>query len=704
MSVIQKIRDKYAAVVIAVIALSLIAFILMDAFVGRGSGMGSTSTVLGKVNGQKIDRNDFERRLKMAEASYGAQAGREQLIGNVWEQTVDEVVMDQVYDELGLTYSDKELNELLFSQNAPDWLKGQFTDPATGQYRINDAKQALANLKKNPDNPNAEYVAEAVKATRIAGLRMKYISLLTQSAYVPKWFAEKSIADQNAIASFSYVTVPYSTIPDTDVKVTDDDIEAYIKRYPEIFKQEEASRSVSYVTFNASASREDSSTVLNQISSLQGEFAATTEVENFVNRNASEMPYYDGYTLGSKMQMANAEALKGLADGQVYGPYPDGNNYVLAKMIDRRMMPDSVKVRHILVKTGDQGQPTLADTIAKRRIDSIAAAIASGVDFNSMVQQYSEDPGSKSTGGEYEFSSAQFANLSREFAEVAFYGRPGDRKTVKVESGSYSGYHYIEVLEHKNVEQAYKIAYLAKPIVASQNTINTANSNASQFSANSRTRQQFEDNAKKQGLQVSQMMDIKQNDFSVAGLGDNRALVRWVYENNVGDVSEPFEVNEKFVVAVVTSASEEGTMSVAKARASAEPQIINEKKAQKIIATKLKGGASLDEVARAAGQPVLRADSVSFAQPFIPQIGNEPRVTGAAFNKSLQGKVSQPIAGNTGVFVIRGESIGAQANTGTSADDLRRQMEMQYKQMSGYRSVEALRKAAKVKDNRFDFY
>ncbi|WP_207497183.1 peptidylprolyl isomerase [Aridibaculum aurantiacum] len=705
MSVIQKIRDKYAAVVIAVIALSLIGFILMDAFVGRGSGMGSRSTVVGKVNGEKIDHNEFERKINVAQTMYGQQARREQLIGNVWEQTIDEIVMKQAYDELGLQFTDKELNDVLFGPNAPQWLKNEFTDPATGEFKVNDAKAYFANIKKQQNNPNLEMFQEVyILPTISQGLRQKYMALLSQSAYVPKWMAEKTVADQNAIASFSYVAVPYSSIADTAIKVSDDDVKAYINKHPEQFKQEEASRSISYVSFNATASAEDTAAILNQLSTLRDEFATTTDNEGFINRVTSEIPFFDGYTQGSKMQMSNADAIRNLANGEVYGPYIDANNFVLAKMIDRRQMPDSVKVRHILVKTGEQGRETLSDSIAKARIDSIQRAIQGGADFNSMVVQYSDDQGSKETRGEYDFSSTQFGGLSREFAEVAFYGKTGDKRVVKVENASYSGYHYIEVLNQKGFEPAFKVAYLAKPIDASQSTINAASAVASQFAGSSRNKKQFEENANKQGLQPLQIMDVKPNDYAVPGLGENRSLVRWIYENKAGDVSEPFEVGEKYVVALITGVSEKGLMSVSRARPSAEPLIINEKKAQQIINTKFKGGATLEAIAQGAGQTVQRADSVSFAQPFIPQIGNEPKVTGAAFNKSLQGKISEPIAGNSGVFVVRGESVGAQANTGINVEDTRRQMEMQYKQMSGYRSMEALKKAAKVTDNRFDFY
>jgi peptidyl-prolyl cis-trans isomerase D len=481
-------------------------------------------------------------------------------------------------------------------------------------------------------------------------------------------------------------------------------VENYINKHKEIFKQDEEGRSISYVAFNASPNAQDSANVLNQINNYKAEFATATDVETFMGRVGSENPFFNGYVLGSKMQVPNADSIKTLSNGQVFGPYIDGTNYVLARMIDRRSMPDSVKVRHILINTASQGRPTLADSVAKKRIDSIASAVQAGADFNSMVQTFSDDPGSKNTRGEYEFTSQQFPSLTKEFAEVAFYGKPGDKKVVKVESQNYSGYHYIEVMEHKKIETAYKVAYLAKPIEASQETINSANNLAAQFAANSRNRKQFNENASKQNLQVLSAADIKKNDYTLAGLGDSRPFIRWVYENETGDVSEPYEIGDRYIVAVITGAADKGVMSVAQARPTAEPMIMNEKKAQQIISAKFKGGNTIEAVAQSAGQTVMRADSVSFGQPFIPNIGNEPKITGAAFNKTLQGKVSNPIAGNTGVFVIKGERIAAVPNTNMDVEGLRRQMELQQKQMGAYRSMEALKKAADVKDNRFDFY
>lgn len=706
MSVIQRIRDKYAALVIGIIALSLIGFILMDAFVGRGKSMGNSNGSIGKVNGEKIDRNDFEKRIALQQTMYGGQAPpREQLISNVWEQTVDEMVMNQEYEKLGMQISRNELTNILFGANPPQWLSQQFTDPQTHMYDAAKAKQYFAQIKKQKNNPNYEMFEEAYLAPTVSqALRMKYMALLGNSTYVPKWMAEKTLADQNAVARFSYVAVPYTSITDTTIKATDEDIKEYIDKHKETFRQDEAARSVSYVAFNASPSAQDSAKVLAQINSLKSDFVASNDPETFLAKESSETPFLNGYVLGSKLQVPNADTIKKLADGQIFGPYIDGSKYSLAKMIGRRSMADSVKVRHILIKTGEKGQTTLADSIAKKRIDSIAAAAQAGADFNSLVLKYSDDEGSKNTKGEYTFTSQQFSNLSKEFAEAAFYGNTGDKKVVKVENQTYSGYHYVEVIEQKKIETAYKIAYLTKAIEASQETINSANSLAAQFAANNRNQKQFEENAAKQKMQILTAPDLKKNDFQVPALGESRQFVRWVYENKIGDVSEPFEIGDKYIVAIITGASDKGLMSVAKARATAEPLIINEKKAQKIIAAKFKGSGTLEQVAQTAGVSVLHADSVSFAQPFIQNIGNEPKIAGAAFNKTLQGKISEPIAGNTGVFVLKDESVSALANTNVNVEELRKQLEMQQKQMGGYRSIEALKKAADIKDNRFDFY
>jgi peptidyl-prolyl cis-trans isomerase D len=345
----------------------------------------------------------------------------------------------------------------------------------------------------------------------------------------------------------------------------------------------------------------------------------------------------------------------------------------------------------------------LADSLAKKRIDSIVTAINGGASFAALVQQYSDDPGSKATGGEYQFSSMQFGGLSKEFAEVAFYGNAGEKKVVKVENGSYTGYHYIEVLEQKNKQIAYKVASLSKPITSSQETISAASTAAQQFAAvGNKSKKAFDEAAAKQNKFPMSSPDIKENDFSVMGLGESRPFVKWIFESEGGDVSEPTEIGDRYVVAVITAVNKAGLLSAHAARPAVESVLKNEKKAQQLINTKFKGN-SLEAYAQSAGTSIQRADSLSFQSFSLPGVGTEPKVIGAAFNKNIQAKVSEPIAGVTGVFAVKGEGISAKPSFGV-IDDQRKSIENNMRSQIGYRAMDALRKAATVKDLRSTFY
>jgi peptidyl-prolyl cis-trans isomerase D len=408
--------------------------------------------------------------------------------------------------------------------------------------------------------------------------------------------------------------------------------------------------------------------------------------------------------LSSHLQMANADTLRKLADGQVFGPYLDGPNYTLAKMIGRRSMPDSVKCRHILIKMKDQQGQSRTDSAAKKLIDSIETAIRGGASFDSMVVKYSDDAGSKDKQGEYEFTSMQFSNLSKEFAEVIFYGNTGDKKVVKVENDSYSGYHYIEVLNQKKIETAFKLAYLSRPVVPRDETVNGASGQAAQFVAESRSLEAFNSNAAKKNLNKFPT-EVKESDYMIMGLGESREIIRWAFtEAKKGTVAEhAYLVGDKYVVPAVTAVSEKGTMSVEKARPLVEYKIRNIKKAENII-KKIGNASSLEAVAQATAQQVLRADSLNFGSSFIPNIGNELRVLGAAFNKEYQTKVSAPIKGEIGVFVLKVENISAAPNPNFDAKAQQQAMQQQMGAMMGYRAIEILKKSATIKDNRIRFF
>ncbi|MEO6730099.1 MAG: peptidylprolyl isomerase [Ferruginibacter sp.] len=705
MQIIQTIRDKGAAIVIGVIALSLIGFILMDAKPGGSGGIfgGNPSSSVGKVNGESIEFNEFNAKVKQAEEQYGGRISGSQVYEvrqSVWDQLVAEKVLIKEFEKLGLSFSPKEMSSIMFSNDAPYALKQAFSDKATGQYDIAKVQEWWQQAKKSKGEQREAIESQIVEPMKLQALYNKYNSMLAASAYYPSWMQQKDIAESKTFANISYVAIPYSVISDSTVKVTDEEIMDYMKTRKAIYKQD-GGRYISYVSFSANPSAADTLKSLDAVAALKTSFAADTNSKAFIARNMSSINYYDGYTLKSKLAMAQKDTIASLSVGNVFGPYLDGGNFVLAKMIAVRQMPDSVKVRHILVSTKDPqtGQPLLEDSIAKKRIDSIATAIQGGADFNQMVVRYSDDQGSKEKGGEYDFSSTQFGNLAKEFSETIFYGNTGDKKTVHTDFG----WHYIEVLSQKNFEPAYKVAYLAKQILASDETVNSASSKATKLAGEARDAKSLETYITKNGVPKVDVPDIiKQNDYRLGGLQDVRQLIKWAFDAKEGEVSEPFSIEDQFVVAIVNKIQPEGLPDAKTARPMVELTVRNLKKAE-LISKKLTTTPTLQSAAAAYNVPVgsAGADStLTFNAMIINGVGNEPKVIGASFNKAFQTKVSEPIVGTNGVYVLKVNSVGNKP--ADTADAIAQQTEQKKKgllqQMSGW--FESLKKTATIKDNR----
>jgi len=702
MSLIQRIREKAAWIIFGAIALALIAFIAQDAFYRKGNMFGSNTTV-GKINGESIEHDQFEHKVSFYEQMNNGQIQRSQLIGQVWDYLINQTLISQETNKLGITVTGKEKSDILFGSNPPQFMQQLFTDPKTGMYDVNTAKKQIEAIKSRTNDPQVQNFNEAyIDPAVLQREAEKYQSLVAGAIYVPKWMSEKMNADANSVAKASYVYVPYATISDSTIKVTNDEIGAYIKKHSKQYEREEETRKLSYVSFSGAPSTADSEVVKNELNLLKPEFAAATDEQAFLNSKGSENQYYNSVIGAKEIKQAIKDTLFKLNTGEIYGPYIDGNTYTLAKMVIKQTIPDSAKVRHILVATHQQDPNTgqlirvRDDSTAQKRLDSAVALIKSGKPFDSVVVAYSDDPGSKEKGGVYDyFPSGQ---MDPGFNNFAFTGRVGETKVVQ----TVFGYHYVEILGQRGGETGYKIAYLSKPIDASPETDNAASNAASQFAAKSRTYKDFEANAKKQNITMLPSQEIKQIDFSIPGLGESRELVRWLYDNKPGAVSQPMNVNNNYVVAVITSISEKGLASAGAVAQTVEPLVRNEKKAQIILAKDMKGS-TLEQVSQNAHQAVQTIDSLNFNAFVVPGLGNEPQFIGASFNKQLLNKLSSPIAGNSGVYVVRSESVYAASNMGQTAIVQKQQTEQMLKQQAS-QAIAALRKAADITDNRAKFY
>lgn len=714
MSIIQQIRDKAAWLVFGLIALSLVGFLLMDAFVGRSRLFGGNSNTIGSVDGEKLDYTQFQRQVSEREEGYKAQGYpindmmSQNIKEGIWKEFVEDVILDKIYKQTGIEVSDKELNDLLVGPDAVPDIKRSFTDPKTGIFdaqaaasTINQLRSVYYGNKKSDKNYEQarRFFEEGIPQIIKSRERTKYLSMIANSAYVPKWMVEKTNADNSAIAAISYVNTPYTTIPDSTVKISDDEISAYVSKHKDQFKQAET-RSITYVSFNAAPTPGDSANIKQQLLNLKNDFAKAPDAQSFIARNGSEIPFFNGYVLKSKLQVPNKDTIIALPKGSTYGPYQDSYNYVIAKKIDETAMPDSVRARHILVSTVDPqtGQPVLDDSLAKNKIDSIKNLIDHGARFDSLATKLSDDAGSKTKAGDLGYFAQ--GRMVKEFDEFCFSGKAGDKKIVKTQFG----YHYIEISDQKNFEPAYKIAYLAKKIEASPETDQSASGLATQFAGESRNQKAFNENAKKGNLIVLNAPEILPTDYTVQGLGSSRQLIRWVYDASPGDVSEPFNVGDKYVVALITEANQEGTMTPGKARATAEPILRNEKKAEMII-KKVGNANTLEAVAAATGEQVKKSDSISFATPYIPNVGQEGKVVGLSFDKELLGKPASPlVAGNGGVFMIKVDRVGAKANFNADVAQAQKAQEQMEQSNFQRQAIDALRLDANIKDSRGKFY
>ncbi len=701
MSIIQTVRDKGAWIVGGIIALALIAFILQDGLGGRGSVTGVGSDI-GKVNRVGIDKNEFERKLE--NASQGNSQQRENLIGQLWNQEVGQVLLNQEFDKTGIACTDKQLSEELFKPNSP--LMGEFKDPTTGQPDVEKAKQAFAQFKKSGKEDQKKGVYEGIiQPTILQTKYAKYSAMITNAAYAPKWLIEKQQAENNAFATVSYVAFPYSSIVDSTIKVTDDQIVTYAKNHKSLYEKDEETRTFKYLTFEIFPSADDSSAIKTKLENKKAELLAENDINLFFAKNTSDLSFYDGYISGKEIKQQAKDSLIKLSTGSVYGPYLDGNNYVLAKMVEIKTIPDSAKIRHILIKTTDRDQRTgqeyrvRDDSSAKKILDSLVLEIKTGKRFDSICVKNSEDEGSKMKGGVYEYFPS--GRMVGPFNDFAFTQPVGSKGIVKTQFG----YHYMEVLEQKGNATGYNIAYYAKQITVSNETDGLAKSEATKFLSLATDNKKFDDEAAKLKKVPFPAEAVKQMDYSVPGLSSNRQLVKWIYENKVGTITElPYNFNTKYIVGIITAVNKPGLPTAQTLRPLVENQVRNELKAQQILA-KAKG-TTLETIASSYGTntTVQKIDTLLAINGFNPILGNDYKFLGAAFNVAQKGKVTDLAASQNGVFALRTDYIGAKSGVPTDATSLANQLNNNIKSAASRITNELLKKMATIKDNRADIY
>lgn len=708
MAVIQKIRDKYAKLAGFVIVLALVGFILMDASSGRIGDLFRDDDSIAKVNGEKIDYREYATRIDEYESLYTLMNNNAPIDENTKAQIHNQVLNEMIHEklvakqaeELGVTVTKEEEREMISGAN-PDPLVLQFPyfkNPETGQFDPNALVQFEKRDQLDMSRPEVQKAVEQWEQmknyVRRSRLTQKYNALFMGAAYTPKFIMDRQKKDQNYFGSVRYVKVPFTSVNDNEVKVTDADLKSYMEKHKAQYTIDDPTRSIDYVSFDVKPSAEDTAQVLNSINQLKAEFATTDDAESFVNRN-SEDQYNDVFLTKKSFMSMYSDSIMSLSVGAIYGPYFENGSYKMVRIIEKQSLPDSAKAQHVLIAVNQ----TRGDSAAKKTADSVLAVIKSGVSMDSVAVSMSDDPGSKAKGGDLGYFA--YGAMVPEFNDAAFLGKVGDMKVVKTQFG----YHVIKVTDQRNFSPAVKIATVTKPLAPSTETENMAYAQANEFAGKNTDAKAFDEAVKAQGLNKLQAQNVKVNDFVLPGLGSSREIIRWMYEAKAGDISPVFSLDSRYVIAKLSNVQDKGLMQLdATNRPMLESLVKAEKKAE-LIAKKYKG--DINAIAQAAGQAVQDADSFNAANAYIPNIGYEPKVAGYTFFEGFKPNTTSPaIKGQDGVYFISLKSRSQ--NPTAEADPMMAQQiamqNMQTKSMVMNMLQESMKRKAVVKYNAKTLY
>lgn len=708
MSVIQSLRTKYAKIVGALIGVSMLGFIMMDAANGPIQSLFGRDTSVAKVNGNKIDVKDYQQQLTDYELliplySQGKQldeATRAQIRQQVIDEMVYQKLVEDEMEQLGITVTDAELKDLIRGA-APDPLIQQFPyfkDAETGQFNPQMIAAFEQQVPQIPDANQRQRLQEEWAAVQryVARNRklQKYNALVLNGVYTPGTFAKKTMEEGAELASIKFVKLPFVMVPDAEVKVTDADLNAYLKEHKEQYTIDQPVRSIEYITFDVVPSSDDTAKSLGTLQNLREEFVNTNDAESFVNRN-SDLPYADRYFTKKMFQVPGADSLLNYPVGSVVGPYFDNGSYQMVKVLDKKQMPDSVKAQHILIAV-NQGRD---DSAAHKLADSLVAAIKTGASFDTLAKTFSDDQSNKDKGGDLGYFPQGV--MVPEFNEVAFDGKTGDLKTVKTQFG----WHILKINDQKGFEPATKLAVVTKALQPGQVTNDAAYNRAVAFAGKNATAKAFDAAITTEGLQKKVAENIRQNDFAISGLGASREMINWVWEDEqkTGAVSSPFHVDDRYVVAKISGIKEAGLMTLDESTRPQIEQLVKARKKGDVLLSKYGKMKTLDEVAAASQQPIMQSDSFSAANPFAPNVGFEPKVVGYSFFKGFQqGATSPAIRGNDGVFftsLLMRVTNALPPQDAATMEQLKMSQTMQLRQALGNAMQQGARRNAKITYN-----
>ena len=705
MALINKIREK-SGIAVTVIAISLILFMVGGDLLGPNSILGGNNNqTVGEIAGKEINIKDFQSRVDGFRQNYEAQSGRSlnenelaSLRDQAWNQFIVDIAYKKQFDKLGLSVTDEELVDMVQGNHISPSILQAFSDPTSGRFDKSAVINYLKNLKTLPVEQQKSWT-NFETSLREERIRSKYENLLKLSTYIPKAQAEKEYVAQNTKATTRYLYVPYFSIVDTTVKVTDAQLESYLSAHRSEYKGTDT-RSIEYVSFAVQLAKDDSTALYNEIKELARGLATAQSDSAYAKMN-SDIP------LPMNMSLANMsdqlkEAVKSFVPGGVYGPYREGNTYFIYKYDGTRTdTVSSAKASHILIRAENQSDSAKAS--ARVRAEGILAQIRAGANFEALAATSSADPGSAQRGGDLGYFQNNGA-MVKPFEEAVFSATAPGLIPRLIES--QFGFHIIKVTATKN-NTLYRIAAIGKTIAPSQATRDEAYRKADEFANSVKTKEQFNEAVKKnKGLVVATANRIPESATNINAIQNGREIVRWAFKEDtkINNVSQVFETEEQYIVAVLTGKSDQDNVKVDDFRDELTTKVRNELKAEQITA-KLKGATGdLETIAKkyGAGALIETANDISLATGFLTSAGFDPIALGKVFGLK-PGQKTGVFTGENGVFIM--ELINkTDAPKIADFSQNKTQLTQSLESRSSYLVNEAIRENAKIVDRRAKFF
>lgn len=697
MATLEKIRSKGGVLVAIFVGFALFAFIMMDFMSSGGSMFSGNQTEVANINGTSVSIQEFQNKVSdMEEFNKMNQGGNTlseedvyRLREQTWNQMVNQVLLDEQYQELGITVSSEEVMDMVSGRNIHPAIRQHplFANQQTGVF---DQNQVLNFLQIKNQDPSANFYWMMMEEQLInERLYTKYAALLRNGMYIPAIWKDSELASRSKQADIDFVVARYTAIPDSSISIASNDIKEYYNSHKEEFKQE-AARDIEYITFPIEATEEDRQATLDWVSERMAEFSRP-EIDpvQYVNLNSDE-PFSGRNHRSAEFSSSIEDFVRSAQVGEVYGPYLEDESYKAVRLVAINNLPDSVRARHILLR---EASPEATHQLA----DSLLNLARNGSDFAELARSHSQDQGSAINGGDLGWFTEGV--MVQPFNDAVFNGNTGD--IVKVES--QFGVHIVHIQQQGAASPKYQIATLAREISYSSKTYQDVYSKANRFAAENNSAEQFSTAAEQEGLAKRFGRSIGANDRGVSGLESSRELVRWTYEAEQGDLSPVYEFGDRFVIAHLTEVREEGIRALEEVSTQIERQLMADKKADQLLAQmqeKIEAGADLEALAAAFNSSVQHADNISFAAFQVPGAGVEPALAAAAVTVPA-GQISPAFKGNNGVYVLKVTQV---EDITVNADNISNELDQNLGMKVDYQLLQTIRENAEITDNRANFY